>query len=216
VIVAERSAGTTAGYSWPEILPGGTSILFTTNDGADARTSRLAIRDLKTGVDKVLVIGASQGHYVNTGHLVYGVVGTLRAVPFDLERHAIAGNAVPVLERVVMKPTGAADFAISRDGLLVYVSGTSAIAGQTLTWIDRQRHAEATGAPLHNYVTVRMSPDGHRLATDIREVDNDVWIWDLDRKTLSRATFDAAAVQCPSGPRMANGSLSVPTALDRC
>jgi serine/threonine-protein kinase len=44
---------------------------------------------------------------------------------------------------------------------------------------------------------VRVSPDGRRLATDIREVDNDVWIWDLDRKTLSRATFDAAAEQMP-------------------
>ena len=44
---------------------------------------------------------------------------------------------------------------------------------------------------------VRISPDGRRVATDFREQENDVWIWDLDRKTLSRTTFDAAFDQMP-------------------
>ena len=130
--IAERTTGEGASYSWPEILPGGTSVLFSTSEGADQERSRLMVRDLKTGSNKVLVPGAGQGHYVNTGHLVYGAVGTLRAVPFDVATLAITGNSVPVIERVLMKPTGATDFAVSHDGLLVYVSGTSAMAGRRL------------------------------------------------------------------------------------
>ncbi|HJZ75079.1 MAG TPA: hypothetical protein VKE51_25270, partial [Vicinamibacterales bacterium] len=35
------------------------------------------------------------------------------------------------------------------------------------------------------------SPDGRQVAFDIRDQDNDIWIWDLRRRnTLRRLTFD--------------------------
>jgi serine/threonine-protein kinase len=37
---------------------------------------------------------------------------------------------------------------------------------------------------------VQLSPDGQRLALDIREDENDIWIWDLERLSLQRLTFD--------------------------
>ncbi len=42
-------------------------------------------------------------HYSPTGHIVYGVNGTLRAVAFDVERLTVTGNPVPVLEGVNTK-----------------------------------------------------------------------------------------------------------------
>ena len=59
--------------------------------------------NLRTGEQKVLVPGGSYPRYVPTGHIVYGVAGTLRAVAFDLDRLEVRSDPVPVLQRVVTK-----------------------------------------------------------------------------------------------------------------
>jgi hypothetical protein len=47
---------------------------------------QIAVLDLKTGTQKVVVRGGSHVQYVSSGHLVYGAGGALRAVPFELDR----------------------------------------------------------------------------------------------------------------------------------
>ena len=74
-------------HVWPEFLPGGEAVLFTvTAVGGGLDNAQIAVLDLRTGTSKVLIRGGSHAHYVPTGHLVYGVAGTLRAVAFDLGR----------------------------------------------------------------------------------------------------------------------------------
>ena len=51
--------------------------------------------------------------------------------------------------------------------------------------------------PDRAYAYPRISPDGHRLAVDIRDQDQDVWVWDFDRETLTKLTFDPAADTAP-------------------
>ena len=68
--------------------------------------AQIAVLDLQTGTSKVLIRGGSHAHYVPTGHLVYGVAGTLRAVAFDLGRLEVVGTPVPVLEGVVTTADG--------------------------------------------------------------------------------------------------------------
>ena len=52
----------------------------------------------------------------------------------------------------------------------------------------------------------RLSPDGTRVALDVRDQDQDIWIWDLAREALTRFTFDAAQdgypVWTPDGRRL--------------
>jgi len=52
----------------------------------------------------------------------------------------------------------------------------------------------------------RLSPDGKRVALDVRDQQNDIWIWDLARETLTRVTFDAGLdtwpVWTPDGRRI--------------
>src|SRR5207248_711975 len=45
-------------------------------------------------------------------------------------------------------------------------------------------------APPRAYIYPRLSPDGTRVALDVRDQDSDVWIWDFTRTTLTRLTFD--------------------------
>ena len=104
--------------------------------------AQIAVLDLQTGTSKVLIRGGSHAHYVSTGHLVYGVAGTLRAVAFDLGRLEVVGTPVLVLEGVVTTATGAADVAVAANGSLVYVPGVARGGGQqTVVSVDRQGRA---------------------------------------------------------------------------
>jgi serine/threonine-protein kinase len=113
---------------WPQLLPGGRAVLFTIvprgGGGFPAiEDHQVALLDLQTGAHKILVRGGSHAQYVPSGHLVYGVSGTLRGVPFDLARMELAGNPVPVVPELITSGTGMANFDVAGDGTLVYVRG---------------------------------------------------------------------------------------------
>jgi Tol biopolymer transport system component len=196
-----------ADHAWPEFLPGDRAVLFTiTSTTGQIADAQVAVLDLRTGVQKTLVRGGSHAHYVPTGHLVYGVGGALRAVAFDIEHLTVTGPPTPVLSQVVTSTTGKVDFDVARDGTLVYVAGGVQSAARTLVWVDRQGQEEPLKAPPRTYLYPRLSPDGTRIALDIRDQDNDIWLWDIARETLARVTFDTALdrfpVWTPDGRRL--------------
>jgi serine/threonine-protein kinase len=59
-------------------------------------------------------------------------------------------------------------------------------------WVDRQGGEESLAAPLKPYLYPRLSPDGTRVALDVRDRDRDIWMWDLRRNALERFTRDPA------------------------
>jgi serine/threonine-protein kinase len=112
-------------------------------------------------------------------------------VRFDLNRLDVVGTPAIVTEGVRVELGGAIQYAISDDGTLVYVPGTGVnVPASTLAWVDRSGREELLKAPPRPYYTVRVSPDGTRAAADIRDQDNDIWIWNFERQTLTRLTFD--------------------------
>ena len=195
----DRERGERA-HMWPEFLPGGEAVLFTitslTDSAATLENAQIAVLDLQTGMSKKLIGGGSHAHYVPTGHLVYGVAGTLRAVPFDLERRAVVGTPVPVLEGLMTTARGAADFAVAANGSLVYVAGGAGggglngrVGGSPGTHLTVARPPGWTRT-----AHVRLSPDGDRLAL---ATESDVWIYDLDRSSFSLLTTDRAQDSIP-------------------
>ena len=182
-------------HQWPEFLPGGGAVLFTIIP-IDDIIQQIAVLDLQTGTSKVLIRGGSYAHYVPTGHLVYGVTGTLRAVAFDLGRLEVVGDPAPVLEEVATIGQSAANAAVAANGSLVYVAGTAGGARQrTVVSVDRQGRASPLPAiPPDLYRDVRVSPDGGRLAL---ATEAEVWTYDIARATLSRLTTDPASDRSP-------------------
>jgi len=194
-------------HVYPEILPGGQAVLFTIITAGPIGNAQIAVLDLESREQKVLVPGGSNAHYAASGHLVYSVAGTLRAVAFDLDRLEVLGDPIPALERVVTKSNGAANFALSHNGSLVYLAGDPELGAQrTLVWVDRQGREEVIPAPSRAYTYPRLSPDGTKVAVVARDQEEDVWVWDFRRQTLTRLTLDQTEelypVWTPEGRRI--------------
>ena len=184
---------------WPEWLPGGDAVLFTAWTGTP-EGSRIAVLSLETGEVTDVVPGGSFPRYAPSGHIVYAVDNTLRAVGFDPTEDSVIGNPVPVVEDVSMGPTGAANFDLAQDGSLVYLMGAGGAteAPRSLVWVDREGREEPLATPPLPYRVPRISPDGTRVAVDVLEPGaGDIWIHDLSRGTETRLTTDPAADHSP-------------------
>jgi len=137
----------------------------------------------------------------------------LFAVAFDPDTLTVSGGAVPLVQgvmRATFDTTGAANYGISGDGTLVYLAGDAAAAERNLVWVDRTGRETLLTVPIRAYTNPRISPDGTRIALDIRDQDNDIWTSDLARETLTRLTFDPGEdefpVWSPDGQRIAFSS----------
>ena len=117
----------------------------------------------------------------------------MRAVPFDTASLTVTGNPVPLVEDVAVKQSGAADFAVSDNGHLVYRGGDGGSQGRSLVWVDRQGREEAVALEPAAYTWVRVSPDGTRLTW---VEGGDVWVSDLSRPgSRIRVTTDNGSPQ---------------------
>ena len=184
-------------HIFPSALPAGNAVLFTIT-GAQPQ---VAVLELATGRQKVLIPGATHAEYLASGHLVYAAAGTLRAVRFDPEKLVIVGEGVPVVDQVAVTNTGAAQYAVSQTGSVVYIAASvagGAFTARELVWVTRAGgRQEALGAEARPYTYPRLSPDESALAVNILDQQNDVWVWDLRRRTLQRITFDASTDFAP-------------------
>ena len=68
-------------------------------------------------------------------------------VPFDLAALEVTGDSVPVVQGVRQAPSTVVDYAISDNGTLVYVPGSSQGNERTLVWVDREGAVAATVTP---------------------------------------------------------------------
>jgi len=180
-------------HRWPEFLPGGTAVLFTAGMAGPSMTNeQVAVQLIGTGERRNLVQGAMYPRYAPSGHMVYAQGGNLIAAPFDPQRLAVTGAAVPVVEGVLQSSvSGATQYSLSNTGSLVYVSGGLQSATQSrLVWVSRNGAEQPLTTPVHAYVFPRLSPDGRRVAVSIQEQEMQIWLYDLSRETLTRFTFD--------------------------
>jgi serine/threonine-protein kinase len=111
-------------------------------------------------------------------------------VPFNLDRLAVAGAPVPILNGVPTDPESGFAYSFSSNGSLAYVSGATASAEHTLTWVDRKGKERAIAASKQLYEDLSLSPDGRQAAFTIEGPTWNVWICHLERGTLTRLTFE--------------------------
>jgi serine/threonine-protein kinase len=183
----------------PQLLPGGQWVLFSLARGSGETrwdVAEIVVQSLASGERRVVWRGGSDARYVTTGHLVYAFEDALFALPFDVARVEASGGPVPLFSGIrralgMAVNTGSAQYGVSDHGTLVYVAGASLTPqARTLAWVDRSGRENTIPLPPRPYFYPRIAPDGSQVVLDVRDQENDIWMLDLARQTLTRLTFD--------------------------
>jgi Tol biopolymer transport system component len=202
-------------HRWPQFLPDGKHFLYFVRFGGLGTSNEnngIKIGSLDGSPPSFLIRTQSNVAYAS-GHLLFLRDTTLMAQPFDPERRALSGDAVPLAEQVQAEPASAVGvFAASEAGVLVYQTGGE-IAGSNLFWRDRAGKQIGTLGDAATYMDVKLSPDRRKVAVSMLDPHvgpPDLWIYDVARGLRSRFTFDPAAdrwpVWSPDGTRVAFSS----------
>ena len=180
------------GHWWPQILPDGDHVIFTAYRTPIER-STIEVLSIRTGQRKVLFTGGVFGLYVPAGYLIYAAGEAIRAVPFDLKRLAVTGTPLAVVDSVAMNPTdGAAAFDVSENGTLAYLPVSSYVTESNLVWWTGAARRPGAIPASDRYDHPRLSPDGRRIAVDIRSANSagDVWVFQVGRTGGTRVTAE--------------------------
>jgi Tol biopolymer transport system component/predicted Ser/Thr protein kinase len=193
-------------HRWPQVLPGGQSVLFTVHTSpVDWDDASIAFLSLKTGQRNTVQRSGYFGRYLPSGYLVYIHQGVLFGVPFDPGRGELRGTPTPLLEEVaVSRVSGSGQFDFSRSGTLVYLSGKSP-ESYPIVWLDRAGKTQPLLATPGDYGMPRLSPDGRSLALDSRSgggAASGIVVYDLQRDNMTKITFagpNTSPVWTPDG-----------------
>ena len=153
----------------------------------------LHVLDLRTGHQRLLVDDATGGLYLPAGQLLYvRRDGTALVAPFDLDKLAITGPAVPVLEGVMVSNGAAQPDRLAHGRAGIHAGSRRRQRGPAGSGDPRgrgvpDRHGLARAASTR----FALSPDGRRVAVGVGLVAGklDIWIKQLDRGPFTRLTF---------------------------
>ncbi|HYA61823.1 MAG TPA: protein kinase, partial [Candidatus Sulfotelmatobacter sp.] len=174
----------------PKALPGNKGIIFTVWTSRSFNEARIEALSFKTGQRKVLIEGGTDARYLGNGYLAYARNGTVFVVGFDPQRMEVKDAPVSVLEGVMSgAANGDADFAVSNNGTLVYEPGTLTSFQRNLVWIDRSGKSTNVTGEVRPYAFPALSPDGKQIAVVLEGGSYDVWVYGLERDTLTKVSF---------------------------
>jgi Tol biopolymer transport system component len=133
------------------------------------------------------------------GHLFAVQGGVLAARPFDARRLVPTGKTVAIASGVASWTNASSWgwFSASTSGRLVWVSERDTAV--RLEWLDREGNRLGTLGDPGRYSQIALSPDGRRVAVEVKDADGrfDIWLIDVARGVASRLTSDPANERDP-------------------
>jgi serine/threonine protein kinase len=186
-------------HRWPQFLPDDKHFLFWGRSGSGPQAHTVYVGLLGSLQAKAILKGTTMATYAS-GYLLFMRDTKLLAQPFDVRRLEVTGEPVSVAEAVTLNDLSARPvFSASENGTLVY-QFSAAPAAWNLMWLTRDGKQTGSitqqGAP---FFFPRLSPDGERLAVSFSATlgTNGVWIFDLQRGTRTRLTFEDGIQHSP-------------------
>jgi serine/threonine-protein kinase len=196
--VLSEAAESEYSLSFPVPLPGGESILIRA-----ASSSGVAIANFDLESREVRpIIDAGFARYANRHVFWVNSEGTLFAAPFDPEIGDLTAAGVELADGV--RGAGLGDtrfFAIAENGTLVYGTGEQVdIGSESFAWVTEGGSITAIDSSLDSELgdidNLALSPDGRFIAIELAELSGaegdqaaQIWIYDLDQRSLTRLTF---------------------------
>jgi serine/threonine protein kinase/Tol biopolymer transport system component len=184
-----------------QLLPDGDSVLFSADKTGNWDMAEIVVGSISTGERAIVHRGGSDARYLPTGHLIYAFENRLFGVALDPASLTVSGAPAELQADLVRaNGTASANYGISEDGTLVYLTGVSFGGGEgdiNLVWVDRSGSETETGmrpcscsAGDNN---LALAPDGTRAALVVTNSDNDdsdIWVWSFAAETLTQLTFE--------------------------
>jgi hypothetical protein len=174
-------------YVWPQELPGG-KLLY----GGWDDSWYVSLFDPKSGARAELFRNGHHARWVPTGHIVYAQDNFLFARSFDRATLEL-GAPVQLLDDVSFKAgPGRANYDISDDGTLAYLTGPTDLA-RTILRVDLEGNREPLTSQRGRYSRqMRISPDGKLLALNVFDPVGgmEVWLYDLERDDFRAVAQD--------------------------
>ncbi len=194
-----------ARHQYPVALRDGEHVLFSFWGDSGTESVRIGVAYLSTRRTVRLDLSGVTPLGMVDEYLIYATTtNDILAAPVDLDAGRVTGDAVTVVSGVTIGTGGIAKAALSANGTLVYLGGArssqlmlASLAGGTEPILS---DPQAYGYP-------RFSPDGKRIALTIASGPvSDVWIYELDSRTLTRLTsglsFNERPEWSPDGRRV--------------
>jgi serine/threonine protein kinase len=203
-------------YSSPQFLPDGDRFLyFVASD--DAKVQGVYVSSLSRPDQRTLLLNtAAKAMYVPRsggagGHLLWITDQTLQARPFNADSLTFDGGPTAIAEGLSFSDLSTQMYSLERaafwasaTGLLVYAPAVvPSYAKLPVSWVDRNGRIVGDAVPEGPYNAIAISPDQHQLALTRRgiprsaEPNGDLWLWNVERETMTRATFHPATEENP-------------------
>jgi len=192
--------GSEISHRYPQVLPGGNAVLYTASTEVDIGTGAiLFVQPLPSGDRIAVQPHGFFGRYTPSGHIVYMQDSALFAVPFDRQRLEILGPPGRVIDGVKSDSSrGSAQLAASEAGTLAYLPGENLFGVRPIAWMDRQGTVTSLRALPAHWSNPEFSPDGHRIAMDIRkDGQTDIFVYEWTRGTLIKVTSESGNEEYP-------------------
>ena len=206
-------------HRWPTFLPDGKHFLFfaTNHAGGRVEDNGIYYGSLDSSESK-LVLASDAAALYSSGYLLFHQQTALVAQKFDPTHGTLSGDPVTLATDVQHDGgTFHTVFTVANEGVLLYQPGSSTVGDTELVWMDRSGKLLGHVAERTSYKGGSLSPDGKRLAVTLGDPSSNIWIFDLERSTRTRLTFDGASHRMPSwsadGERVVFNSQSGATAM---
>ena len=179
-------------HRFPQAPSGSAFVLYTANISGSYDSATIKMVALATGKVTTLIRGGYFGRYMagkgTSGYLLYVRDGSLlgvalRPCTWRSRRHTRHASG----RRCRQSCSRARATRLASDGSLVYASGHFG-GGWMLSWLDAAGKLTSLASKPADYVNVRVSSDGQKIATSIA---GDIWVVDIRRDTSTRVTYTA-------------------------
>jgi eukaryotic-like serine/threonine-protein kinase len=199
-------------HRWPEFLPDGEHFIYlAANHRAPSNQQQngLYIASLKDGSSKRIVGSLCTGMVVGS-HVFFCRENSVFIQELDLSSFALAGEPrllAPTVQTDLS--TWRAFYGVHPNGLMVFAPGT-AQPGSELAWHDPTGKRSGRFGELKDYQVISLSRDGRRIAAEVADPSNNIWVGSVQGNTLGRLTSGSAARQpvlSPDGSQVAYSTL---------
>ena len=188
-------------HLWPRFLPDGRHFLYL-SEPADRDEWAIFVGSLDSPERRLLVRADSMAEFAPPDQVLFVRSDTLFSQTMDMDALTLVGEPVLVAQPIFVTIQGRAACTFRLQYRRSRLPDGTGIAKRRRT--QPLGHVGRPGRPgracRHPRARLRVFADladGTRVALDARDAENDIWIWDFARKTLTRLTFSAALDRSP-------------------